>query len=249
MLLMTVLPICLSARDTVKVHVSRGGTDVSHSPTINYFRNILLPTLRKMGIAGKLKVNKYGYYPKGMGETTLAVKPQPALQPFRLETFGKLKSIKGISVCTFLAQRRVAERQAKAAKELLADKGYDASIQIVNDKSNPLQKGSSIVLWANTDTGALVGADAIGNRGKTSEAVGKEAAEKLYKEISAKPTVDVHLADILIPYLALAEGTSAYTTRKVTDHLTTNIWLVKKILGTQIKIRKSQGLYRIEKED
>lgn len=35
MLLMTVLPICAYAEKTVELKVTKGGTDVSHSPTIN----------------------------------------------------------------------------------------------------------------------------------------------------------------------------------------------------------------------
>jgi RNA 3'-phosphate cyclase len=247
MLLVTVLPICAFAKDTVHLHVTKGGTDVSHSPTINYMRNIFLTALKQMGLDASIKVQRYGYYPKGMGEITMTVKPSRSLQPIRLESFGKLKSIKGVSVCTFLAERKVAERQAKAASEHLSDKGYTAGIQVVNDRSNPLQKGSSIVLWAETDTGAILGADAIGELGKTSEAVGREAAERLYTEISAVPTVDTHLADMLIPYVALAEGTSAFLTRTVSDHLEANIWLAEKILGVRFNVRGMNKLYRIDK--
>ena len=150
-------------------------------------------------------------------------------------------------MCTFLAERKVAERQAKAANDYLKEKGYVTDIRAVNDSSNPLQKGSSLVLWAETDTGAIVGADAIGELKKASETVGREAAEKLYAELSAKSTVDVHLADMLIPYLALAQGKSAYLTRKLTDHLETNIWLVQEMLNTKINAQKVNGLYRVEK--
>ncbi len=205
MLLMTTLPICAVAKNPVRLHVTKGGTDTSHSPTINYLRNVLLTALKHMGVEASIIVNKYGYYPKGMGEVTMTVKPA-RLQPIQLTKFGKLKSVKGVSVCTFLAERKVAERQAKTASEYLAQKGYAADIQIVNDKSNPFQKGSSIALWAETDTGAIIGADAIGELKKQSEAVGREAAERLYAEVSMMPTVDVHLADMLIPYVALAEG-------------------------------------------
>jgi RNA 3'-phosphate cyclase len=248
MLLLTVLPVCAFAKNTVSVHVAKGGTDVSHSPTINYLRNVFLAALKRMGLDVALNVQKYGYYPKGMGDVTMTVKLPHQLQPIRLENFGKLKSLKGISVCTFLAERRVAERQAKAATTYLAEKGLAASIQVVNDRSNPSQKGSSITLWAETDTGAILGADAIGGLGKTSEAVGREAAERLCAEVSAAPTVDVHLADMLIPYVALAEGSSAFLTRALSDHLEANVWLAEKMLNVRFNIQKVNHLYRIEKE-
>jgi RNA 3'-terminal phosphate cyclase (ATP) len=247
MLLTTALPLCALAKGSVRLHVTRGGTDVSHSPTINYLRNVFLTALKQMGLEVTIKVHKYGYYPKGMGEVTMTVKPPRRLRPIRLENFGRLKSVKGISVCTFLAERKVAERQAKAAGEYLFEKGYAADIQIVNDRSNPFQKGSSIVFWVETDKGALIGADAIGELKKTSEAVGREAAEKLYAEISSTPTVDMHLADMLIPYVALAEGTSTFLTRAVSEHLEANVWLAKKILNARFNIQKRNKLFRIEK--
>ncbi|MGB9915235.1 MAG: RNA 3'-terminal phosphate cyclase [Candidatus Bathyarchaeales archaeon] len=246
MLLMAAMPICVLAKNRVRLHVAKGGTDVTHAPTINYMRHVFLSMLKRMGLEVAITVQKYGYYPKGMGEVTMTVEPA-SLQSFRLEKFGQLKSIKGISVCTFLSEKKVAERQAKAAKEFLAKSGYAADIQVENDRSNPLQKGSSIVLWAETDTGAIIGADAIGAIKKPSEAVGREAAEKLTAELSVKPTVDVYLTDMLIPYMALAEGTSAFLTRTVSDHLETNIWLTEKILGVKFSIQKSGCLFKIEK--
>jgi RNA 3'-terminal phosphate cyclase (ATP) len=247
MLIMTVLPICIFAEKSVRLHISRGGTDVSHSPTINYMRFVFLPVLRRMGINADITVQKYGYYPKGMGEATLTVEPCKELKPLCLEEFGNIKTVKGVSVCTFLADRRVAERQAKAANNHLQKYGLEADIQIINDRSNPLQKGSSLALWAETDRGAVLGADAIGELGKTSEAVGAEAAEKLQAEVSSKATVDVHLADMLIPYVALARGRSAYLTRAMSDHLETNIWLAETLLGVKFNVERVNGLYKVEK--
>ncbi len=247
MLLMAVLPVCAFAEQVVELHVSKGGTDVSHSPTINYMRFVFLPMLKRIGLDASLVVRKYGYYPKGMGEATLTVQPCQSLRALNLENFGNMRTMKGVSTCTFLEDRKVAERQAKAANEYLKTKGLAANIQIVNDRSNPLQKGSSITLWAETDTGTIIGADAIGELKKPSEAVGREAAEKLQAEIVAKPTVDVHLADMLILYIALAKGKSVFLAREVTEHLEANIWLVEKMLDVRFKVEKVGRSYRIEK--
>jgi len=247
MLFLSALPICVFAKVPVHLHVAKGGTDTTHAPTINYMRNVLLPALAKMGVESEVTVQKYGYYPKGMGEATLTVKPNPNLKPIALESFGNLRGVRGVSVCTFLADRQVAERQAKAARDTLSQSGYKADIQIINDQSNPIQKGSSISLWAETDTGVRVGADAIGELRKTAEAVGKEAAQKLQAEIHAKATADEFLADMLIPYMALAEGKSALYARAVTEHIESNIWLMEKMLNAKFAITKANNLYRIEK--
>ena len=247
MLLLATLPICLFADNPVRLHVAKGGTDTTHAPTINYLRKVLLPTLRQMGVDAEVVVQKYGYYPKGMGEVTMTAKPNHALKPILLEKFGKIKSVSGVSVCTFLADRQVAERQAAAAKDYPLQRGISASIEVVNDQSNPFQKGSSLVLWAETDTGIIIGADAIGELRKTAEAVGKEAAEKLTKELSAQPTVDVFLADMLIPYMALTQGKSTIVAREVSEHIEANIWLMEKMLNVKFNIKKIGNLFRIEK--
>jgi RNA 3'-phosphate cyclase len=247
MLLLATLPICLYAENPVRLHVAKGGTDTIHAPTINYLRFVFLPALRRMGIDAEISVQKYGYYPKGNGEVTLAVKPNPHLKPITLVSFGGLKSVKGVSVCTFLADRQVAGRQTKAAQDYLMQNGFKALIQVVNDQSNPIQKGSSIVLWAETNSGVIVGADAIGEPRKMAEAVGKEAAERLLTELSAKSTVDIFLADMFIPYMALAQGKSVFLSRKISEHIESNIWLMEKMLNVKFKIEKVNNLYRIEK--
>jgi RNA 3'-phosphate cyclase len=210
-------------------------------------KHVFLPTLQRMGLKTDLTVHRYGYYPKGMGEVALTVEPCRPLQPIRLGDFGEIEAIKGVSVCTYLADRKVAERQAKAANKHLEMHGYTADIQVINDKSNPMQKGSSIVLWTETDTGAILGGDAIGELRKTSEAVGKEAAENLLAELSRKPTVDLHLADLLIPYMALAQGNSTYLAQTISDHLDTNIWLAEKLLDVKFKTEKIGRLYKVTK--
>jgi len=162
--------------------------------------------------------------------------------------FGEVREVGGISVCTFLADRKVAERQDKEAERLLKAQGYYPKIQMVNDFSNPLQKGSSIVLWAKTSSGVLLGGDAIGEIRKPSEAVAREAVKNLLKEVNARATVDLHLADMLVPYAALAQGESIYLTREVTDHLESNIWLATEILGVHFNIKKKDRLYQIVKQ-
>jgi len=248
-LIMTVLPICIFSKNPVRLCITKGGTDVSHSPTINFMRFVFLKTLRKMGVQASIQVNSYGYYPKGMGEAILEVTPSISLNPINLDQFGEIKHIGGLSVSTFLKKQKVAERQANAAKAYLNQEGYAADIKVVYDESNPFQKGSSITLWAETTTGMVIGSDAIGAPRKSSEEVGREAAKKLSKDLQSKATVDANLSDMLIPFMALTKGKSSFLTRLISDHLETNIWLMEKLLNTRFIITKTDNLYRITKND
>ncbi len=246
MLLMTTLPICAHSDGRIVLDISQGGTDVKNSPTINYMGWILLPTLREMGIETSLDIKRYGYYPKGNGEVSLTMDPSHKLKPLRLERFGEITRVEGVSVATFLEDRRVAERQAKSAEEYLASKGIECNVTVVNDRSNRIQKGSSILLRAQTDSGVILGTDSIGELGKPSEEVGLEAARLLLKEMDGRATVDIHLSDMTIPYLTFCNGNSVFLCREITEHLDTNIWLAQKLLGVEFRIERKAHLYKVE---
>ena len=94
MLLLAVLPICIFAEKPVRLHVAKGGTDTTHAPTINYMRNVFLPTLRRMGVEAEITVQKYGYYPKGGGEATMTVKPNHKLKSFSVLEFWQTRKHK-----------------------------------------------------------------------------------------------------------------------------------------------------------
>jgi RNA 3'-terminal phosphate cyclase (ATP) len=245
MVIMTILPMCGMLRKPLTLRISKGGTDVPHSPTINYLRYVLLPTLGRMGLTASVDVHRYGYYPKGLGDVTLKVEPGTTWSPLRLDDRGQVDRVKGLSICTFLEDRRVAERQATEAQKLLRSRGYHTAITSVYDYSNPIQKGSSLALWACTSTGAILGSDAIGEIRKTSEMVGREAVRNLVHELAVTATVDVHLADMLVPCLAQADGDSVYYVRHFSSHLDSNLWLARTILGVDYSVKHEDGLYRV----
>jgi RNA 3'-terminal phosphate cyclase (ATP) len=100
--------------------------------------------------------------------------------------------------------------------------------------------GSGITLWSGHKGGS-----ALGKRGLPAETVGKKAAREIISELRSGAAVDVHLADQLIPYLALAGG--SYTAREISMHARTNIWtaghfLERKILVSREEIIKFEAL-------
>jgi RNA 3'-terminal phosphate cyclase len=52
---------------------------------------------------------------------------------------------------------------------------------------------------------------------------------------------------MLLPYMALSEGKSAFLTRTITEHIESNVWLIEKMLNVKFTIEKVNNLYRIEK--
>jgi len=49
------------------------------------------------------------------------------------------------------------------------------------------------------------------------------------------------------PIHALAKGNSVFLTRRISEHIESNIWLVEKMLNVKFTIQRVNKLYRIEK--
>ena len=139
----------------------------------------------------------------------------------------------------------VAQRQATAAREKLRSGGesvVDIAIETYPPDQDPhFAPGSGITLIVKSSNGSVIGSDSIGERGKPAEQVGEEAATKLLDEIKSNAPVDRHLGDILIPYLAVAEGRSEIFVSEVTMHTITNIEIAEIVVGVKFDLLGDLG--------
>jgi len=239
LLMQCLLPALLRADRPTSLHV-QGGTDVQWAPTADYFRNVFLPALSLFGALARMELLHRGYYPRGQGEVLLQVEPShlhPAhirLQP--AEACDSRNKICGISHCSNLPEH-VASRQAESAKRCLQEAGYEAEIAL--QSLHLPSTGSGITLWMGRK-----GASSLGERGLPAEKVGQRAAEEMIRELNSPAAVDLHLADQLVPYLALAGG--SYSVREISLHTTTNIWTAGHFLDRKIEIEEYQGIFQVE---
>lgn len=100
--------------------------------------------------------------------------------------------------------------------------------------------GGAVVLVADRAT-TLLGAARVAERGVPAETLGVNAAEELIADLAADVSLDVHVADQLIVYLALSGGRMSFATREVTSHTATAIWLAEQFLPTRFRIAESTG--------
>jgi len=232
LVLQTLMLPAIHCKDNVTLRIT-GGTDVKWSPQIDYLKYVLLPLLRKMNYQANVELGKRGYYPKGGGEVTVNIKPCE-LQALDLTTSAKVTAIKGIShASSLLKKSKVAERQANKARNMIFEK-YGLKADISTTYGDSLSIGSGIVLWAETKH-SVVGASALGERGKPAEDVGEEAVLQLTKELTG--AVDRHAADQLVPYIAIAGG--KVKTSRVTGHCKTNAWVCNKF-GLNVEIANNE---------
>lgn len=243
LILQAVLPPAVLAPEPITFHI-KGGTDVKWSPPIDYLQNVFTQVLHRLGPIIELEQKKRGHYPKGGGEVYCRVTPIKELNPLDLVDFGEISTASGVSHCVRLPSH-VAERQATSAKKVIRERlGIEVNIETesYSKKDDPhLGPGSGIVLWADDVNGTRLGADSLGDRGVRAEEVGIKAAKQLVSEVSAGKAIDSHLADMIVPYLAVAKGESKIGISEVTSHLTTNLWTIEQILGTSMNLEGTIG--------
>jgi RNA 3'-terminal phosphate cyclase (GTP) len=219
----------------------RGGTDVPWAPTIGYCQEVTLPVLSRMGYAGEVTLTMRGYFPRGNGEVSVALK-KSAPSSVKLLEPGQIKMIQGRSnAADALRESRVAERQQEGAMASLKKLGVPCEIAV--EYGPAASPGSGIDLWAVANHTRL-GANALGTRGKRAEEVGAEAAAALIRQINSRAALDEWMGDQILPFLAVAGGESTISIARITDHLRTNLWVINHFLSveTQIKQEKTRIL-------
>jgi len=249
-----------------------GGTDVIWSPPVDYLTNVILPQISRFCNNIDISVKKRGYYPKGGGIVEVKINPSidrnsfekfddfkkavsSVVPEFSLTGSPKLVSIHGsVNASKRLSEKKVADRIAGAAQQKLSS--LNIPIDIHKEYSDTLSDGAGITLWAKCTTNkefdpkqpVSLGADQLGERGVLSEKVGEEAADKLLKEIKSKACVDEHLADNLVPFMALLPG-SRIKASIISDHTKTNIYVVEKFLGKMFEIKNNIIKVKLKKEN
>ena len=209
-----------------------GGLFQDFAPSFYHMRHVLVPLLRRMGARIDISMNRPGYVPKGGGKLTLQVEPCTGLKPLTLTRQGTVKDVHGVAIASHLKKQRVGSRMATRSEELLRQSGHVTEMEVVDDKS-AIQPGAALAMWARTDTGCLLGADRAGKQGRRSEAIAEFTVGSLLEDVESGACTDRWLADQLILFSALASGTTEFTIPRVTDHVESNLWLVREMLGAR----------------
>jgi len=239
---------CVNTSGTITLNLDGGATFGLWAPPLPYLEHITIPQLTRMGYDVKVDLKRHGFYPKGGARVIFTLNPCMKLEPLNLTDFGNITEIEGISIASnYLKRANVAERQAKTAEQIIINH-LEIKPEISIDYIDALNPGSGICLWLKTDSGVILGSDAIGEKRKPSEVIGKECADYLCDIANKKATADKFFADQIIPYMALAEGNSIMKS-ELTDHAKTNIWLCEKFLGKTFLIKSEGPLKEIRIEN
>jgi RNA 3'-terminal phosphate cyclase (ATP) len=260
------LPLAL-ATGTSQVML-RGGTHVAWSPPFDYLKRVYLPTLARMGILAKARIEKWGWYPVGGGEVQATVagadsgaRVRPAGAQLGSEELsvpaeqsaapGEQPGWLGLDLrrrgellrvrglsASSNLPKHIRTRQEQAAVQMLRANGVNARVDVVDAPSKG--QGTAVFLWAEFEN-TIAGFGALGERGKPAERVAEEAVQDLLDYLRSDAALDCHLADQLVLPMALAYGPSQSTVQVVTQHLLTNAWVVNQFLPGRVRVEGTEG--------
>jgi RNA 3'-terminal phosphate cyclase (ATP) len=207
-----------------------GGTHVPWSPPVHYLAEVFLPALGRLGLEATVTLRRFGWYPAGGGEVLATVTPAPRLTGLTAAKPQPGAPVRGVSIVSRLP-RSIAERQARSAAACLAAAGLGADIAVEEDQA-ALGPGTFMFLAVHGHAGF----SALGRRGLPAEQVGEAAAAALVAWTASGAALDDHLADQVLPFVALAATPSSYTCPTVSPHLETVAWTVQQFLPARIAL-------------
>jgi len=239
------LPLAFAAERSVVEIV--GGTHVPFSPAFDYLNEQWLWALRQMDLSVQLTLVRAGFYPKGGGTIRAVVLPQAGrpIKPMTQTHRGSLIEVTGTSAVANLPAS-VGDRQWRRAARRLDG----AHIRHRIDAVHLPARGNCTVLslvarFSHTQSCHV----ALGARAKPAERVADEALNEFFAHLETGACLDRHLGDQVLLPLALADGPSAFTTSKVTEHLRTNAEIIRQFLPARIEIDPrpdGSGLVQVE---
>jgi RNA 3'-terminal phosphate cyclase (ATP) len=217
----TLLPVLLGASKASELRII-GGTHVMKSPGYDYFERVFVPAVRLFGADIETRMIRPGYYPRGGGEIEIKVKPSKLHGAKAWPNDDHIEAIIRLSGLPAL----VATRE----KKIFVQNGFE-HVHIWEDEAPSL--GNAVTAWR-----GLHGGYALGEKGKRAEIVAQEALDAVLAE---KGDVDLHLADQILVYAALAEGATEYRTSAVSEHLRTNAYIISKFLDRGLAVSEKEG--------
>jgi RNA 3'-phosphate cyclase len=239
LVLQALLPVLFGAHRASRAVIT-GGTDVRQAPTWDYFRHVLLELLQRMGLPAKASLLRRGYYPRGGGEVMVEIEPAKP-QRLRFSTRPESWDICGEAHVAHLPLG-IAERMRAAALAVLPGPANIGARVLRPDEGRGT--GGAVTLWAQAANG-VAGTSRVAERGVRAETLGAAAGAELAADIASGAHLDVHAADQVLVYAALASGASRFSVREVSSHARTAMWLIGHFLPVRFRLGERDGLISI----
>ncbi|GMQ79478.1 MAG: RNA 3'-terminal phosphate cyclase [Anaerolineae bacterium] len=209
-----------------------GGTFVPFSPPYHYFKHVAGPVFKNMGADFTSKLMQWGWMSRGGGQVELSINPSGSLKAVRLEP-ENVDLVTGVAAVTNLPSH-IPQRMTERAGKLVREQGLDGNIKPIRERGNG--PGAGMVLWI-----PQAGFSSLGRPGLPAEEVANSAVADLLSFMENGAAVDKFLADQILVPMALANGSSTFSTSLVSTHTVTNADLLRQWLNIDIEVKGVVG--------
>lgn len=248
MILQAVLPYLIFAPGDARVVELKliGGTNVSHSPSVEYLQQVLLPTLNTHVLRSRpplhLSVSRrswtIGSSKDPLGEVTVSIPTLPAgavIPAFEMKTRGEITKV--------VASVIVPGAEAARFRKRLEGEDFGVPFEVGVEEDSGHAKRYYLLLVAHTSGGYRLGRDVLYDshvhRKKAKELsvveyMVRTCTEELKKEVEGGGCVDELMQDQMVVFQALARGRSTVLGRgEGSLHTRTARWVAERIAGVE----------------
>ncbi|EPS37843.1 hypothetical protein H072_8455 [Dactylellina haptotyla CBS 200.50] len=221
LLLQAILPYILyngpkAGEDPTPLHLTvNGGTHVSKAPTLDYFTQVFVPTLKNLGYPGITVIEKrrgWSTGPTVPGEVEFVISSIPAgtsVPGFTMQEPGEIASYD----ITFIVPEEARRSFRETLNTWFEDRAAGVDMNIVKDAESGHPSRFYLLIVAKTRGGFLIGRDWIWDRKKGDVyKVAHDMVRKVWgwvqEEVDMGGCVDHYLQDQLVVYQVLADGES-----------------------------------------
>ena len=230
-----------SKNHTKSVHMDiMGGTNVMWAPPIDSYKHVLFPLMEKMGINADLKIVQRGLYPEGGGRVVVDMHPIGKIEPLYIEKMGDLKKIRGTCFVQNLPGWLV-DQMIEGCMSAMGDLDVDIEIERIEEG---ISRGAGMTLAAEYENG-MIGSNVLTSKSHPAKQAGIDVANDLLKILESGSTMDVHTADQLLPYLAMADGDSSFSVSRISRHLLSQMDTLETFIDVKFGVERRDDLYYI----
>ena len=243
-----VMPLLLA--DGISELTLEGGTHNGMSPSYDFIRQCFIPMLERMGCRLTTEIERIGFYPAGGGLWRVRIHPigtsADVIAPLKLLDPGRLIQCRASAMSDKIPEH-VTERELeyirKKLTDLCSDRCSDLTLQ---QKLIPsVGPGNIVSLLTEMDNVTEV-FECVGERNISAERVAGRVVRDCKRYLTSGVPVGEHLADQLLLPMVLGQGGS-FRTLKPSQHLLTNIAVIKQMTGVEIKLTEmNQDCWQVD---
>lgn len=240
LVLQTILPplLCAAGRTTVTLE---GGTHNPWAPPFDYLQRVVLPIVNRLGPRVEATLERCGFYPAGGGRFVVTIDPAPQLARLELLERGEIVGRRVRAVVAHLP-RRIGEREVATAIGLLNWREDAGCVACIENTPGP---GNVVFVELESEHATEI-CTGFGEPGTAAEAVAARAVHEMRRYLAAGVPVGGHLADQLLPLLAVGSGGS-FRTLTPSRHTLTNADVVHQFGGARIEMTpESRDVVRVD---